>query len=337
MARTSPPRPADIVAAFPELAPLAREAVRLHPRRGEPTVRDSSVGGPLLWPADEPWPVCEREHEDDHGLPVSPSDVRLERRILGEARKRPRRPGVDFLTPEERAALDRAGESHPWSTAPNAMLPVAQLYARDVPGVPCPDGADLLQVLWCPLDGHGEDMPVVHLVWRSSADVRVVLTDPPEPADVESHGGTVPEPCVLHPEVVTEYPAPLELDRELRSRLRQWGETSGRPGGGDPACYQSDLSVAPGWKVGGWGPWSFRDPWAMTCGACGAAMTPLLTISSGDSDGTWAPPEEQGVPADAEARRDIDDPVMVQIGRGYNLQLYFCPTSFDHPHLEVMQ
>ncbi|MEU0600681.1 hypothetical protein ABZ484_20955 [Streptomyces sp. NPDC006393] len=51
---TTPPRPVDVTALFPELAPLARTATRLHPRPGSPTVHDSSVGGPLLWPADEP-------------------------------------------------------------------------------------------------------------------------------------------------------------------------------------------------------------------------------------------------------------------------------------------
>ncbi|MEW2267655.1 hypothetical protein AB0913_34660, partial [Streptomyces sp. NPDC047868] len=54
--RTTPPRPVDVTALFPQLAPLARTTTRLHPRPGSPTVRDSSVGGPLLWPADEPWP-----------------------------------------------------------------------------------------------------------------------------------------------------------------------------------------------------------------------------------------------------------------------------------------
>ncbi|MFB7608990.1 hypothetical protein [Streptomyces gardneri] len=32
------------------------------PRPGAPTVHDSSVGGPFLWPADEPWPYCEERH-----------------------------------------------------------------------------------------------------------------------------------------------------------------------------------------------------------------------------------------------------------------------------------
>ncbi|MFI2430302.1 hypothetical protein [Streptomyces sp. NPDC018693] len=48
MPRTTPPRPLGITAHFPELASLARGATRLHPRAGEPTREDSSVGGPLL-------------------------------------------------------------------------------------------------------------------------------------------------------------------------------------------------------------------------------------------------------------------------------------------------
>ncbi|MFD7079303.1 hypothetical protein ACFWAK_04255, partial [Streptomyces sp. NPDC059918] len=45
MSRTTPPRPVDVTAAFPQLAPLARPAIRLHPRPGSPTPHDSSVGG----------------------------------------------------------------------------------------------------------------------------------------------------------------------------------------------------------------------------------------------------------------------------------------------------
>lgn len=57
MSFTTPPRPFD--ALFPQLAPLARTATRLHPRPGSPTAHDSSVGGPLLWPADEAWPYSD--------------------------------------------------------------------------------------------------------------------------------------------------------------------------------------------------------------------------------------------------------------------------------------
>jgi hypothetical protein len=32
-------------------------------------VRESSLGGPLLWPAEEAWPVC--ESEEDHNEPIT--------------------------------------------------------------------------------------------------------------------------------------------------------------------------------------------------------------------------------------------------------------------------
>ncbi|MFE0674576.1 DUF1963 domain-containing protein [Streptomyces sp. NPDC058867] len=69
MARRTPPRPVDVEDLFPEVAPLRLETVRLHPRVGAPTFRESSVGGPLLWPADEDWPVCS-EHGGEPMVPV---------------------------------------------------------------------------------------------------------------------------------------------------------------------------------------------------------------------------------------------------------------------------
>ena len=90
MARTTPPRPVDIAAIFPELREHTGSATRLHPRAGAPTVSDSSIGGPLLWPADEPWPACE---DGEHYLAtlVRTEDVRRERAILGAAWARTRR------------------------------------------------------------------------------------------------------------------------------------------------------------------------------------------------------------------------------------------------------
>ncbi|MEU8927100.1 DUF1963 domain-containing protein [Kitasatospora sp. NPDC048545] len=58
MTRRTPPRPVPVEEQFPEVVPFRREAVRLHPRAGRPAPGDSSVGGPLLWPAREPWPDC---------------------------------------------------------------------------------------------------------------------------------------------------------------------------------------------------------------------------------------------------------------------------------------
>ncbi|MFD5548793.1 hypothetical protein ACFWJQ_18990, partial [Streptomyces goshikiensis] len=55
MRRTTPPRPFDVTAVFPDLAPLARPAIRLHPRPGSPASHDSSVGGATVWAAEETW------------------------------------------------------------------------------------------------------------------------------------------------------------------------------------------------------------------------------------------------------------------------------------------
>ncbi|MFD5436266.1 hypothetical protein ACFWJ4_29485 [Kitasatospora sp. NPDC127067] len=331
MVRVTPPRRLDIAVAFPELVPLARQTVRLHPRPGEPTVRDSSVGGPLLWPAGEPWPVCADAHpeEGEGDPPVSMADVRLRRELYEKGWAGP------HPDAREEAAVDATYAGHPWTGKPNALLPVAQLYARDVPLLPCPEGADLLQVLWCPLNHEPGWMPAARVVWRSSSQVDALLTDPPLPADVTNYGEYVPEPCVLHPEVVTEYPALLELEAGLADRIEDWCEREFT--GTDPryqyaeefrAYYQYELSVAPGWKVGGWGPWSFRDPAVVRCTACESVMSPLLTIASGALDGSgWDPVD------DRDSRHDIG----INIGRSYHMQLYYCPLSFEHPHRELMQ
>ncbi|MEX0171533.1 hypothetical protein [Streptomyces sp. LMG1-1-1.1] len=58
MTRTPRPSIDAIFAVLPELAPHARDAAVLHPERAEPDCWDSSIGGPLLWPIDEPWPAC---------------------------------------------------------------------------------------------------------------------------------------------------------------------------------------------------------------------------------------------------------------------------------------
>ncbi|MFD5574316.1 hypothetical protein [Streptomyces cadmiisoli] len=103
--RTPPPRPLDVTALFPQLAPLARTATRLHPRPGSPTPHDSSVGGPLLRPADQPSPQCEGAHVWDRvHAPVSPDDIWQWRRNRAAAQSRRHRvPRGPWATPEELA------------------------------------------------------------------------------------------------------------------------------------------------------------------------------------------------------------------------------------------
>ncbi|MEU9233500.1 hypothetical protein [Streptomyces subrutilus] len=346
MSFTTPPRPFDVTALFPQLAPLARTATRLHPRPGSPTVDDSHVGGPLLWPADEPWPHCDEPH-DRHASPVvhSPGDIRLLRRDLAAANERLRlNPEAPESTREELETWERIKVGRAWFDGPVPLLPVSQLYARDVP-FPRPAGADLLQVLWCPFD-HAMAHPKTALFWRSSATINDILDAPPEPPVIQS-AHYLPEPCLFSPEQVTDYPHPRELDKELRDQLddrSRWeaiDPTQYNAYAFDPGeLYLNNLSTAPGWKTGGWTRWDPTDPVDLSCPECGTEAVPLLTIASSEWDSgskTWIAQEEQTVPTPLPLGTSDGTFTKIDIAGGYSLQLHVCPAHPDHPHIELIQ
>jgi hypothetical protein len=336
MTRTTPPRPVAVAELFPELSEHSTTATRLHPRPGRPTTAESSVGGPLLWPAGEAWPVC--GDGDAHHVVLrleTPAGVRRRREIYAAARARAAVTGARYhLTDDERAQLPDAEFSEPHNLVrqPIPLVPVAQLYRRDIPDFVGPDGADLLQVLWCPLD-HPEEgyNPRVRLYWRHGGDVAQPLDAAPEPPVVSS--SYLPTPCVVHPEQVREYQYGGLLPEELDARISAWEEDAEDDcDDGDGLSYQFDLSLAPGWKVGGFANWSLTDPHPMDCAECGTAMTLLFTADSNEWHGTggsWRPAED---PVEASS-----NPTDISIGRGYALYVFRCPASFDHPPAIAMQ
>lgn len=313
---------------------------------------------------------------------LSPADVRLERQIRAASRGR-------GLTPQEREALERIRPPRKFplrvAIAPYegsiAMLPVAQLYLRDVPDLHAPEGADLLQVLWCPFDHP--IMPRTALFWRSAATVTDILTTPPEPPAMQ-FDNYLPEPCLLNPEQVTEYPDHLELSKEFQEQLGTWSEWQAAVTDVDDYAsspeefYDRELAAAPGWKVGGWPRWGATDPTPRLCPACGSDMDALLTMATfeGDDDSSWLPNEvfedrehtgpssshtgpegqavidffrAQGIEVHDRGRVTRDarvaplgtnpaprQPTAVQIGSGYDQQLYICPAAPEHPHSELM-
>ncbi|MGW2679191.1 hypothetical protein [Streptomyces sp. NPDC001436] len=351
-ARITPPRPVDVAALFPELAPLARPAIRLHPRPGSPSVSESSVGGPLLWPADEPWPHCDGPHPGT-GVSAYPAEVRLERRRRARLRVDPRGP---HYTPEERAIKARndaafterldAGPPQP-AECPVPMLPVVQLYVRDIPLLRPPGEADLLQVLWCPYDHAPDNKPSTALFWRASASVGDVLAVPPDPYEAD-YPGYVPQPCRLVPEATIDYPHSLELTSAMQQALGDWSRWQAAGDAVDSSYaaypaefYDTELAVAPGWKAGGWAPWGRTDPYPLNCAVCEAQMVPLLTIASFEWDGgpgSWVPYEDQAAAAtDHLAGQNPAQPTAVEVGSTDNLQLYVCPASAEHPHTDLIQ
>ncbi|MBD0674223.1 hypothetical protein [Streptomyces sp. CBMA156] len=348
MSRTTPPRPLDVEALFPELARHRGTTTRLHPRPGRPDASASSVGGPLLWPSDEPWPVCTDPHPHARGL--RPADIHRRREVLAVAWNREPSPGP---TDEERQLLKELERRHrvegPAADGPLPLIGLAQFYRRDIPDLPAgPDDCDLLQVFWCPYDAHGPGRygMLLDLRWRRSRDVTEVLASPPRP-EVVGFDGYVPEPCVLHPEQVTTYPFAGLLPEELCARIHAWddaldealeaaAEECGTDGedradgtdgeeDADPR-YQYDLSIPPGWRVGGFASWHTTDPGPMDCRTCATPMHLLLTVDSSEWDGgtgSWRP---------LEARDDSSTPTEVTVGRWGELNVFACPDDPRHPH-----
>ncbi|MFE7948309.1 hypothetical protein [Streptomyces sp. NPDC057426] len=341
MRPTTPYRPLDITIPFPELRACARTATLLHPRRGTPTAADSSVGGPLLWPADEAWPVCGEAYGRARG--VRPERARRYERIVEAAWARPRPADADHVpyTDAERAELDEMTcsgyqpDRHDGSPLP--LLALAQFHVRDVPdlAVFAPPGTDLLQVLWCPFRGHDDASPddygpSTRLLWRRAADVREVLTDQPEPPVVERKE-FLPNPCVLFPEQVVEYPFADRLPGELVERIDAWeGALRERAGDAAPG-YQYDLSLAPGWKIGGWDSWHRTDLMRVYCGACGTEMRLLLTIDSGGGGRSWLSYEEAQDVWDPTRPPDLYGPTGISAARD-EYRAFVCPADPSHPH-----
>lgn len=265
------------------------------------------------------------------------------------------------MTPEEETVKERnaavlaerldAGPPLP-ADSPVPMLPVAQLYLRDIPLLRPPGQADLLQVLWCPYDHVPHWKPSTALFWRSAAEVGDILATPPEPYEV-NYEGYVPEPCVLAPEAITEYPDSLDLSPQMRLMVEDWSRWQAAGADVDSTYadwprdfYDIHLADAPGWKVGGWPPWGRTDPNPRSCTVCDVQMVPLLTIASGEWDGgeghSWAPQEEQAAAHAANTAghccgQDPSQPTKVEVGSTDNMQIYVCPTSPEHPHTDLIQ
>ncbi|MFD7031388.1 hypothetical protein ACFWAR_25510 [Streptomyces sp. NPDC059917] len=348
MTRTTPPRPLDVEALFPGLAAHRGTTTRLHPRPGRPDASMSSVGGPLLWPADEPWPVCTDPHP--HGRGRRPADIHRERRLLADAWARHPDPGP---TEEERLLLEELrrrhrmvgenGERRGGEAEPLPMIGVAQLYRRDVPDLLAgPGDCDLLQVFWCPFDAHGEHRTgmLLDLRWRRSWEVAETMARPPEPEVVGSEG-YVPEPCVLHPEQVVTYPFDGLLPEELCARIEAREEAleeaaeEAEVEEWDWPTYQFDLSIPPGWRAGGHASWNLTDAAVLHCPACATPMELLLTVASMEWDGgstSWIPLEERDP-----AVRAGDEPTGVTVGRWGKLNVFACPADPAHPHLKSIQ
>ncbi|MEU6075630.1 hypothetical protein [Micromonospora sp. NPDC047074] len=321
----------DVFARYPGLENLGRTATRLHPRPGSVTAAGSHVGGPLRWPADEPWPTCDLPYMVQEEVPL-PAELVAR---LREAESRRTQAHVladgEVELHEEIARLVGTGfsgwgsvdggqvvgyrygpRSHP---GPNPMIPLAQLRAVDVPDLPRPGGADLLQVLWCPFEHTVPPWgPTVELRWWREADLTDLRAEPPRgEAGADEY---VPRPCRLHPERIVEYPYPDELPEHLRRLV-------------DKHEDYLDTFMAPGWKVGGYARWSLTDVLPTPCPRCAGPTTLALVIDSSErGSARWQPRRADGEPDD-----DSYEPTEVIVGRYGALRIFVCLSCPDAPFL----
>ncbi len=131
--RTTPPPSDDILATVPQLKPLGKVAIRLHPRFGdEPAPSASKLGGRFLWPAGEPWPSAA------DGAPFLPI---LQLRLEDAPPGMPFPPGTDLLQllwiPRTPIIVQTVWRSRKSVAEPLADPPPSTGVLLDLVPVPC--------------------------------------------------------------------------------------------------------------------------------------------------------------------------------------------------------
>ncbi|RVU20968.1 hypothetical protein EOT10_25920 [Streptomyces antnestii] len=135
------------------------------------------------------------------------------------------------------------------------MVPVVQLFARDVPELAFPDGMDVLQLVWCPLihplDHAAAALP--KLYWRSEADVLAteVLRNSPAPQEGEYEEDFMPQPCAVSPTTAVEYPnwdLPPGLRQTLQPRIEELERHFDLEYTRFAGALQSKVGVYPAWN-----------------------------------------------------------------------------------------
>ncbi|MFE6667496.1 hypothetical protein ACFVFH_28545 [Streptomyces sp. NPDC057697] len=335
-----------VEAVFPELAPYRGRTTRLHPRPGRPGIHDSHVGGPMLWPDGEPWPVCYEPHR-----PETEGYTRAEILRARTAGTWPQsRPWPGTVTPGTPGTGTPGtgtpvtpGTMAPGEDGPVPFAGLAQFFRRDIPGLASgPEGADLVQLFRCPLT-HGPHLERrYHLRWRRTRETeqaeRFLATPPEVPLFRWEH--ELPEPCVLHPEEVDTYPWAEgdTLPAALIARIDAWDDAQASEQGPDAPDYQSDLSIPPGWRVGGFPSWASTGPMALGCASCATPLRLLLTAGGEEMDAgshSWVPLEDRDPSLRGKASirggPSVARPTRLRFGRDRDLHVFTCPADPGHP------
>jgi hypothetical protein len=187
--------------------------------------------------------------------------------------------------------------SSPWPVESNSdqpLVPVLQLNIHDAPPqLAFREQSDYLQVFWAM---SGELRPVI--VWSDSREVDL----PAKPPAV--YGPRVPIPCRLFPERIAERPGLSLLPTVESDRLR------------NEPIYDSELSVAPGTKIGGYARHLTPES-SPVCNRCRRGMDYLLTIDTEE----WNVPRWRPIEESDDTHRH---PLGINLGRGTAVDFFLC-------------
>ncbi|WP_128434088.1 hypothetical protein [Streptomyces cyaneus] len=234
-----------------------------------------------------------------------------------------------------------ACEEHPMDydgrDMPRPMESVAQFFRRDFPEIPYPAGCDLLQVYWCPNDHYMEyadsdyEGPAVSLEWLDSVNAAEGARENPFHRVQPCNESYDLRPCRITPERVIEFPWMEELPDDIARRLVTVDQERG-------LRYQYALSVAYGWKIGGWPSWHATDKRNLSCPDCEGGVELLLKADSSEWDGAsdrWWPLEDREL--DQQALKVAYSPTGAEVGRFGELRVFVCRNDVRHQPVLDMQ
>ncbi len=304
----------------------------MHPRRvDQPASRTASkLGGMILWPRDEAWPVC-----------VQPS--------------------FNPASATSEGLMNDPAVTQPHNCPFEAVL---QLRKDDFPGVPFPRGTDLVQFLWCPhqhLDLENDAEPGYRIFWRRERDILHSLEEAPGIEDFPTRQQLFE--CTFHPEPYIDYPDYSELDDATREAVNQWhspareeecrwvapeaslGEIVSMFAGTLPAtdmdwlreswgegaqAYREGIGAVPGTKLFGYPAWVQGPEYELSCPQ-GHEMRFLgqwdTTEFGLDQDARWCPIEDQALAPTGE----LSCPHGVMLGDTGRLYLFICTKCGHRP------
>jgi hypothetical protein len=299
---TTPPPRFDAPALFPDLAGLARTAVRLHPRRGpEPPMDASKIGGRILWPADEPWPECQYHDAAGNAAGNSPPRRYIFAAVL-QLRERDV-PELGFPPGKDVFQLLWCPNDHRQYPAP-----YCRAYWRAAADV-----TDSLARL--PAPGWAEE-------WYVPKPCAL------HPERVTEYPGFDNLPEALQERV-------LAWQAELEERGEDLGDVE------DGAVYEWELSVADGTKVVGYVNW-IQGPEVPTCTCGRPMEHLLTVASGEFHGGNWrrwCPLEDQHVCRDApyEERAAVQAATGLMLGDMGDMFLFICRACPEWPIDWVLQ